>query len=94
MSGAKGGEENIAAAAATVQQARIALGAAIAGLVANASGLDDDLDPGSVLRASLGFPWRWSRHLWRLCDRRAMFAATVFCDRHFRAVNVICHYLT
>ena len=33
MSGAKGGEENIAAAsAATVQQAGIALGAAIAGL--------------------------------------------------------------
>jgi hypothetical protein len=41
MSGAKGGEENIApASATTVQQAGIALGAAIAGLVANASGLD------------------------------------------------------
>jgi len=57
MSGAKHGEENIAAAsAATVQQAGIALGAAIAGLVANASGLDNGLDPGSVLRASLWVP--------------------------------------
>jgi predicted MFS family arabinose efflux permease len=57
MSGAKDGEENIAAAsAATVQQAGIALGAAIAGLVANASGLDNGLDPGSVLRASLWVP--------------------------------------
>jgi len=57
MSGAKAGEENIAAAsAATVQQAGIALGAAIAGLVANASGLDNGLDPGSVLRASLWVP--------------------------------------
>jgi len=55
MSGAKGGEENVAAAsAATVQQAGIALGAAIAGLVANASGLDNGLDP--VLRASLWVP--------------------------------------
>jgi hypothetical protein len=57
MSGAKEGEENIAAAAsAMVQQAGIALGAAIAGLVANASGLDNGLDPGSVLRASLWVP--------------------------------------
>ena len=57
MSGAKGGEENIAAAsAATVQQAGFALGAAIAGLVANASGLDNGLDPESVLRASLWVP--------------------------------------
>jgi len=57
MSGAKGGEENIAAAsAATVQQAGIALGAAIAGLVANASGLDNALDLSSVLRASLWVP--------------------------------------
>jgi hypothetical protein len=57
MSGAKDGEENIAAAsAATVQQAGIALGAAIAGLVAYASGLDNGLDPGCVLRASLWMP--------------------------------------
>ena len=32
------------------------LGAATAGLVANASGLDNGLDPGSVLRASLWVP--------------------------------------
>jgi hypothetical protein len=32
------------------------LGAAIAGLVANASGLDNALDPGSVLCASLWVP--------------------------------------
>jgi predicted MFS family arabinose efflux permease len=57
MGGAKGGEENIAAAsAATVQQAGIALGAAIAGLVANASGLENSLDPSSVLRSSLWVP--------------------------------------
>jgi hypothetical protein len=57
MSGAKDGEENIAAAsAATVQQAGIALGAAAAALVANASGLDNGLDLGSVLRASLWVP--------------------------------------
>jgi predicted MFS family arabinose efflux permease len=74
MSGAKGGEEDItAASAATVQQAGIALGAATAGLVANASGLDDGLDPGSVLRASL-----WGSLGARrgtsggLCDRRAI----------------------
>src|SRR5271169_1617918 len=48
---------NIAAAsAATVQQAGIALGAATAGLVANASGLDNGLDPASVLRAALWVP--------------------------------------
>jgi MFS family permease len=57
MSGAKTGEENIAAAsAATVQQAGIALGAAMAGLVANASGLNNGLDPDSVLRAALWVP--------------------------------------
>jgi MFS family permease len=57
MSGAKGDEEDIAAAsAATVQQAGIALGAAIAGLVANATGLDNGLELGSVLRASLWVP--------------------------------------
>jgi hypothetical protein len=57
MSGAKVGEENIAAAsAAPVQQAGIALGAAIAGLVANASGLDNGLGSRSVLRASLWVP--------------------------------------
>jgi predicted MFS family arabinose efflux permease len=57
MAGAKNGEENIAAASvATVQQGGIAFGAAIAGLVANASGLDDGLQLGAVLRASFGVP--------------------------------------
>ncbi len=57
MSGAKDGEENIAAASvATVQQAGIAFGAAFAGLVANASGLGDGLHPGSVLRAAFWVP--------------------------------------
>lgn len=57
MSGARDGEENVAAASgATVQQAGIALGAAIAGLVANASGLDNALDPMSLWRASVWVP--------------------------------------
>ena len=57
MSGAKGGEENIAAASvATVEQAGIALGAATAGLVADASGLNNGLDPSAMLRASLTVP--------------------------------------
>src|SRR5438874_12128475 len=57
MTGAKSGEENIAAASvATVQQAGIAFGSAIAGLVANAGGLGDDLHPGSLLRAAFWVP--------------------------------------
>jgi MFS family permease len=57
MTGAKHGEENIAAASvATVQQAGIAFGAAIAGLIANASGLGDGLHPRSVLRAAFWMP--------------------------------------
>jgi MFS family permease len=57
MSGAKDGEENIAAASvATVQQAGIAFGAAIAGLVANASGFEAGLHSGSVLRAAFWVP--------------------------------------
>jgi predicted MFS family arabinose efflux permease len=57
MTGAKHGEENIAAASvATVQQAGIAFGAAIAGLVANASGLGDGLHPSSILRAAFWVP--------------------------------------
>src|SRR5262249_56853278 len=57
MNGAKSGEENIAAASvATVQQGGIAFGAAIAGLVANASGLGDGLQLGTVLRASFWVP--------------------------------------
>src|SRR5260370_20257765 len=57
MSGAKDGEETIAAASvATVQQAGIAFGAAVAGLVANASGLGDGLHPRSDLRAPFLLP--------------------------------------
>jgi MFS family permease len=57
MTGAKRGEENIAAASvATVQQAGIAFGAAVAGLVANASGLGDGLHITSVLRAAFWVP--------------------------------------
>jgi len=52
MTGAKRGEENIAAASvATVQQAGIAFGAAVAGLVANASGLGGGCSPGGILGA-------------------------------------------
>jgi MFS family permease len=57
MSDAKDGEGNIAAASvATVQQAGIAFGAAVAGLVANASSLGDGLHPVSVLRAAFWVP--------------------------------------
>jgi MFS family permease len=57
MTGAKHGEENMAAASvATVQQAGIAFGAAVAGLVANASGLGDGLHTSSVLRAAFWVP--------------------------------------
>ena len=57
MSGARDGEDNIAAASsATVQQAGIALGAAIAGLVANANGLDSRLDLAAMVRASVWVP--------------------------------------
>jgi MFS family permease len=57
MTGAKPGEEDIAAAsAATVQQAGYAFGAAIAGLIANASGLAEGVHPSSLLRAALWVP--------------------------------------
>jgi MFS family permease len=57
MTGAKHGEENIASASvATVQQTGISFGAAIAGLIANASGLWDGLHPSSVLRAAFWVP--------------------------------------
>jgi len=62
MTGAKAGEENIAAASvATVQQTGIAFGAAIAGLIANASGLGDGLHPGSILRAAFWVPMAFRR---------------------------------
>lgn len=57
MSGARRGEEDIAASSvATVQQAGLAFGAAAAGLVANASGLSDALEPASILRAAFWVP--------------------------------------
>jgi MFS family permease len=57
MSGARRGEETVAAASvATVQQAGIALGAATAGLIANVSGLADGLDTDSVRRAAFWVP--------------------------------------
>jgi len=57
MSGAKPGEETVAAASvATVQQAGIALGAAAAGLIANVSGLVNGLDSDSPRRAAFWVP--------------------------------------
>ncbi len=57
MSGARAGEDNVAAASsATVQQAGIAFGAAIAGLVANASGLGSRLDIAAMVGASIWVP--------------------------------------
>jgi MFS family permease len=57
MTGARHDEEDIAAASvATVQQTGIAFGAAIAGLIANASGLEYGLHPSSVLRAAFWVP--------------------------------------
>jgi MFS family permease len=57
MSGARRGEEDIAASSvATVQQAGLAFGAAAAGLVANASGLSDALEPASILEAAFWVP--------------------------------------
>jgi len=53
MSGAKSGEETVAAASvATVQQVGFALGAATAGLIANVSGLVDGLQTDSLRRAA------------------------------------------
>ena len=57
MSHARGGEETIAASAVpTVQQAGLALGAAVAGLVANAVGLSGGLEPAAVVRAAFWVP--------------------------------------
>lgn len=57
MSGAKPGEENVAASSvATVQQAGLAFGAASAGLVANACGLSDNLTHASLVRAAFWVP--------------------------------------
>src|SRR5438105_5773452 len=57
MAGARAGAETITAASvATVQQAGIAFGATVAGLVANASGFGDGLHPSFVLRAAFWVP--------------------------------------
>src|SRR5215472_1186889 len=57
MRGAKSGEEAVAAASvATVQQVGIALGAAFAGLIANAGGLVDGLHTNSLRRAAFWVP--------------------------------------
>lgn len=57
MGGAKPGEENAAASSvATIELVGIALGAAFAGLVANASGLSDSLAHASILRAAFWVP--------------------------------------
>jgi MFS family permease len=57
MSGAKSGEETVAATSvATVQQTGIALGAATAGLIANLSGLADGLQTDSLRRAAFWVP--------------------------------------
>jgi MFS family permease len=57
MRGAKPGEENIAASSVpTVQQAGIAFGAAVSGLVANASGLSDAMTAAAILRAAFWVP--------------------------------------
>jgi MFS family permease len=57
MKGARPGEEDIeAASVATVQQAGLAYGAAAAGLVGNAVGLSDALEPAAILRAAFWVP--------------------------------------
>jgi MFS family permease len=57
MGGARRGEEDTAASSvATVQQAGLAFGAAAAGLIANASGLSDTLDPAALVRAAFWVP--------------------------------------
>ena len=57
MRGARRGEEDIAASSvATVQQTGLALGAAIAGLVANAAGFSVTGNPTGILRAAFWVP--------------------------------------
>jgi predicted MFS family arabinose efflux permease len=53
MEGAKAGDETVAASAVpTAQQLGVALGAAIAGLIANASGLSNAADQGMMQAAA------------------------------------------
>ena len=57
MSGARAGEEDLAASSiATVQQAGFALGAALAGLVANAAGLSAGLNRTDIASAAFWVP--------------------------------------
>jgi len=57
MGGARKGEEDVAASSiATVQQTGFALGAAVAGLVANAAGLSAGLNRADVAQAALWVP--------------------------------------
>lgn len=57
MGGARKGEEDVAASSiATVQQTGFALGAAVAGLVANAAGLSAGLERADVAHAALWVP--------------------------------------
>jgi MFS family permease len=57
MSGARPGEENIAASSvATAQQAGLALGAAVAGVVANTVGFSLRADAGGIVRAAFWVP--------------------------------------
>lgn len=57
MSGARAGEETLAASSiATVQQTGFALGAALAGVVANASGFSDGVANDSMARAAFWVP--------------------------------------
>ena len=57
MTGARKGEEDLAASSvATVQQTGFALGAALAGLVANAAGLSGGLDRADVAAAAFWVP--------------------------------------
>ena len=61
MKGARAGDEDVAASSvATVQQTGYALGAAVAGLVANASGFSTVVDAGGVGRAAFWVPVSFS----------------------------------
>jgi MFS family permease len=57
MGGAKAGDEAVAASSVpTIQQMGVALGAAVAGLVANASGLSAGIADGGIIRAAFWVP--------------------------------------
>jgi MFS family permease len=76
MDGAEAGEETVAASSfPTIQQLGFALGAAMAGLVANASGLGDSLEEAGMLQAAFWVPASFvipaavaALAAWRLCN--------------------------